>query len=411
VLVLPFFSAVSAAAGDKNADTARIPYYVPHLLPSVDDAASKLRFLQSHLYYNFTVAQQIFVDQNGVNVLFAKSGVNVQSRYFWGWNGGYDAPVVTPYNNQSSFSIAYSALRYVSAFQHPSFPGGWATVDPARLHDKGAWQRFNPSYPVMAFLEVDTAEKADFLKTDSIENAHMLFDAIVTLTVASGNTDFCAIADFDIDPAPHGELKKLKADAAWTVATVQQGGPADIAGIDKGDIIYLVDGGSAKGIWETIRRGVSQSPSGYTVKLDLMRDKTPVTVSVTYKAPWTTEQAQALQARTAAMAHANTAQASAPAAPPAPEGVRLGIRAHTISAVEAQTAGLAEAKGIFVEEITKGGIAEQARLQPGDIVLAIDGKPFATIEQMKAILQAGAPSTIKIWRHGEAITLTISQSL
>jgi membrane-associated protease RseP (regulator of RpoE activity) len=390
VLALPLFSAVPAAAGDKNADTTRIPYYVPHLLPSVDDAASKLRFLQPHLFSNGVVAQQIFVDQNGVNVSFSQQGVNVQSHYFWAWNGGYNAPVSTPYNNQWSFSAAYSTVRLVSAFQSPHHPG-------------------------MGFLEVATAETVNYLNADSIENTHMLFDAIVTLIVASGNTDFCAFADFDIDPAPQKELqkelKKLKADAAWTVATVQQGGPADIAGIHKGDIVYLVDDGSAMRIWTTIRKRLQQSPSGYTVKLGLMRDKVPVTVSVTYKAPWTAEQIQALQARTAAMAHANAAQASAPAAPPAPGGVKLGVRAHNISAAEVQTAGLADAKGIFVDEITKDGIADQAKLQPGDIILAIDGKPLATIEQMKVVLQAGAPTTIKIWRRGEALTLAISESM
>jgi hypothetical protein len=386
VLVLPLFSAAPATAGDKNADTARIPYYVPHLLPSVDDAASKLRFLQPHLLSSGVAAQQVFVDQNGVNVSFSQQGVNVQTRYFWGWNGGYNAPVSTPYNNQWSFSAAYSTVRYVSAFQSPHFPG-------------------------MGFLEVDTAEKANYLNADSIENTHMLFDAIVTLIVAGGNTDFCAFADFDIDPAPHGELKKLKADFGWTVSTVQRGGPADIAGVRKGDIIYQVNSGSAKGIWRVIKEGVQQSPSGYTVALGLLREKVPATVYVTYKVPWTAEQVQALQASTAVMAQANSIHASAQAATPAPSGVKLGIKAHNISAAEAQSAGLADANGIFVDEIAKGGIAEQAKLQAGDIILAIDGKPVATIEQMKGILQAGAPSNIKIWRHGEAITLAVSQSL
>jgi hypothetical protein len=387
VLALPLFLAVPASAGDKNADTTRIPYYVPHLLPSVEDAAGKLRFLQPHLFSNGMVAQQVFVDQNGVNVSFSQQGVNVQSHYFWTWNGGYNAPVSTPYNNQWSFSIAYSTVTYVSAFQSPSRPG-------------------------MGFLEVDTAEKVNYLNADSIENTRMLFDALVTLTVASGNTDFCAFADFDIDLAPSKEIKKLKADTAWTVATVQRGGPADIAGIHKGDIIYLVDAGSAKGIWGTIRRGVSQSPSGYTVTLGVLRDKLPVTVSVTYKAPWTVDQIRALQARTAVMTQANSIHAIAPpTTPPAPGGVKLGVLTHNISAAEAQTAGLAEPQGIFIEKVAIGSLAEQAKLLPGDIILALDGKPAATIEQMKVILQAGAPSNIKIWRSGKEVTLTLSQSL
>ncbi len=39
-----------------------------------------------------------------------------------------------------------------------------------------------------------------------------------------------------------------------------------------------------------------------------------------------------------------------------------------------KTIGLADIKGVFVTEVTTGGAAEQAGLQKGDVILAIDGE-------------------------------------
>jgi S1-C subfamily serine protease len=91
--------------------------------------------------------------------------------------------------------------------------------------------------------------------------------------------------------------------------------------------------------------------------------------------------------------------------------VILGVHAHNITPSEAQAAGIADAQGIFVEQIAAGSLAEQAKILPGDVILALDGKPAVTLEAMRAILQNGAPSNIKVWRHGEAVSLTVSQSL
>jgi hypothetical protein len=393
LLPLLFVPPAMAGGRDKNDDSTRVSYYVPHLLPSVEDASSKIRFLQPHLYSNGVVAQQVFVDQNGVNVSFSQQGTNVQSHYFWTWGGGYNAPVYTNYNNQWSFSVAYSSVRYISAFQSPSHPG-------------------------MGFLEVDTAEKVYYLNADSIENTRMLLDAMVTLTVATGNTDF-SIADFDIDPVPQKELKKLKVDFAWQVSTVQSGSPADRGGLRKGDIILAVNDTTAKGIWGNIRQGIKMFPNGYKVRLHLMRDKVPADVELTYTAPWPEAQARALQARTAAMARGGGVAApgaaaptpAAPAAPAAASNVKLGIRAHNINSTEAKTVGLASASGIYVESVAPGGIAEQAKLLPGDVILQIDNMPALTIDQMKSVLMMGAPSAIQVWRHGATLTLPVSQNL
>jgi len=391
--MLPLFLSHSAAAGgiNKQYDTNRMPYYAPRLLPSVEDASEKLRFLQPQLYaiYNkgLVAARQIAVDQNGINVYFSASGVNVQTQYFWGWGGGYNAPVYQPYQSDYTASIHYGEVRYAGTNASHTYPGYyWVSV-------------------------YSSSGECD-LATSSVENAHMLLDAIMTLTLASGNSNF-HYSDFELDGVTPKELKRLKLDVAFTVSNVQKDGPADTAGLKDGDIVVGVNGGSAKGIMTTITDGEQTSPSGYTVHLKVLRDKETLEIAMIYRALWTTQQYEELKARTAALVRANAAPpgAASGAAAPAANGVSLGVRAHNITASEAQAAGLTDAQGIFIEQVAAGSLAEQARMLPGDVVLALDGKPAVTIEAMKAILQSGAPSNIKVWRHGEVITLTLSQSL
>jgi hypothetical protein len=369
-LLLPLFLALPAAGSDKNYEANRVSYYVPQLLPSVDDAASKIMFLQPHIYQLYgkmaIVSTRVTVDKNGINVFFSNPV-----------NPGYDDYTVS--------------IQFASA----------ASIESNLSH-------FNPGY---YYVKVGCTDSSPFVYTDSIERAHMLEDAILTLEVASGKTNLFS-SDFDLDGLPAKVVKSLNRDIAFYALDLQRGGPAETAGLKNGDILVGVNGASARGVWSTIGNGVLSSPTGYTVHLSLLRDKKPVEIDVTYKSLWTAQQVAALSATDPNANHADAAPAYNPVPAPAPvPAVFLGVRAHNILASEAQAAGLTEAQGIFVDQIAPGSLAEQASIKPGDVILALDGKPALTLEQMRAILQQGAPSNIKVWRKGAALSLVVSQSL
>jgi S1-C subfamily serine protease len=77
----------------------------------------------------------------------------------------------------------------------------------------------------------------------------------------------------------------------------------------------------------------------------------------------------------------------------------IGIQPAQLTPQLAQELGLRETSGILVYGVSAGGPAEQARITPGDILTAIDGKSLATVEDMFTALRQKRP--------GQTVTLTL----
>lgn len=358
----------------------RTPYYIPHLLNSVEDAAGKLRFLQPRISSGGVTAQQMTVDQNGVNIYFSAHGVTQHSEYYWSWGGGYNAPVVTPYENNWTFSASYATAIAFFAFPR----------------DMG----------------ITGNNRYSSVTLSGLDDVHMFLDAFVTLTVAGGNADFF-VYDFDWNAADPKVTKKLKLEDVSVVTDIQAGGPADKAGLQEGDLIVGIDGNPVKGMVGTMFRGLKRSPAGYTAHLSVVRNGTPMEINATYSRMWPLEEILALQGRTAAMAHSGGVQGGvAPGAPAPPaSGPRLGIRAHNITAEDARNAGMTEAHGVVVDEVAADSFADGAKVQAGDVLLEIDGVAVGSVDEIKAVMQKGTPARIKVWRKGQVQMLVVAQSL
>jgi serine protease DegQ len=68
-----------------------------------------------------------------------------------------------------------------------------------------------------------------------------------------------------------------------------------------------------------------------------------------------------------------------------------GIRPAPITREIAEQLKLGSTDGVIVAALVPGGPAEQAGVQPGDIVLAVDGQPTRTPESFLAVLRAHEP--------------------
>jgi S1-C subfamily serine protease len=65
--------------------------------------------------------------------------------------------------------------------------------------------------------------------------------------------------------------------------------------------------------------------------------------------------------------------------------------------------------GVLVQEVTPGSPAEQAGLQVGDLVVAIDGQAVATTGELGARIRSHQPGdkiTLKVVRDGNETTIT-----
>jgi S1-C subfamily serine protease len=79
----------------------------------------------------------------------------------------------------------------------------------------------------------------------------------------------------------------------------------------------------------------------------------------------------------------------------------IGIQPAQVTPQLAQELGLRETSGILVYGVSPGGPAAEARVQPGDILVAIDGKSLATVEDLFASLREKRP--------GQTVRLTLTR--
>lgn len=91
----------------------------------------------------------------------------------------------------------------------------------------------------------------------------------------------------------------------------------------------------------------------------------------------------------------------------------LGARTPPLSEAAAQRLGLPDVKGVIIEFIQEGLAAEQARLQPQDVLYMINGTPFKHSMEMFGILgqhKGGDVIEIGYYRDGKAYTTPLTLS-
>ncbi|MCA1771308.1 MAG: Do family serine endopeptidase [Halomonas sp.] len=88
----------------------------------------------------------------------------------------------------------------------------------------------------------------------------------------------------------------------------------------------------------------------------------------------------------------------------------LGIDAQALSRELAASFGLRTPQGVIVADVVDGGPAEKAGLEPGDVLLSVDGRPIldarATMSDIASI-KPGTELPLTIVRDGERIEMTL----
>lgn len=92
----------------------------------------------------------------------------------------------------------------------------------------------------------------------------------------------------------------------------------------------------------------------------------------------------------------------------------IGVRIQTVTPEIADSLGLGATRGALVAGITADGPAAAAGLEPGDVVLAFDGRNIATMRDLpRVVAEAKIGSTVdmQIFRDGETLTrkITVAQ--
>jgi serine protease Do len=153
------------------------------------------------------------------------------------------------------------------------------------------------------------------------------------------------------------------------VSSVESKGPAAVAGIQPGDVVLAVDGHQIEHFGELSTR-ISAMRPGSEASLTLWRDRQDRTVRV----------------RVEELKEQQTAEAGN-AARPAPVVRKPNQLGLTIRPLAPQEKAEARTSGSLVVE-GAAGAAELAGVEPGDIILGVDGRRISTVEELEAAARA-----------------------
>jgi S1-C subfamily serine protease len=91
----------------------------------------------------------------------------------------------------------------------------------------------------------------------------------------------------------------------------------------------------------------------------------------------------------------------------------IGIQPAQLTPQLAQELGLRETSGVLVYGVSRGGPADQAHVAPGDILVAVDGKSLATVEDLFTALRQRRPGetvALELVRAGKHETVNVRLS-
>ena len=88
----------------------------------------------------------------------------------------------------------------------------------------------------------------------------------------------------------------------------------------------------------------------------------------------------------------------------------LGVQIQPVTEDIAESLGLEQASGAIVTSPQEGGPAEDAGIQPGDVILSVDGKAIKGPRELAREIAAYEPDsdvTLNIWRDGSARDISV----
>ena len=90
---------------------------------------------------------------------------------------------------------------------------------------------------------------------------------------------------------------------------------------------------------------------------------------------------------------------------------RIGIAIQDVTQSLAQSFGLDRPHGALVASVERGGPAEKAGLKPGDVVLALDGRPIERSNELPPLvanMKPGTKATFEVWRDRKKVPVTVA---
>lgn len=197
---------------------------------------------------------------------------------------------------------------------------------------------------------------------------------------------------------------KLRDEGGVEITSVIRDSPAEAAGLKAGDVVTSYGGQRVEGR-EQFSRMVRETPVGREVKVDVMRNGAPQTVSVK------------IDNRTLPRILApDGVRFNAPDLPmpdiprvfPGMNSPMLGIEAESIDGQLAAYFGSKD-PGVLVRTVLRNSAAERAGLKAGDVILRVDDIKVASAADISARLRAtqGKSVQLAVVRERKEVSVTV----
>jgi serine protease Do len=90
---------------------------------------------------------------------------------------------------------------------------------------------------------------------------------------------------------------------------------------------------------------------------------------------------------------------------------RIGVTIQDLNAQLAESFGLDRPRGALVSSVEKDGPAAHAGIQPGDVILAVAGRPIEHYGELSgaiAAMKPGSDTALAVWRGGKQLNVSVA---
>jgi serine protease Do len=176
------------------------------------------------------------------------------------------------------------------------------------------------------------------------------------------------------------EAMDLSTTEGALVSQVVKDGPAEVAGLKRGDVIVEVDGKRIKNTLE-LRNTIAETSPGTTVDLSVIRDGKTKRIGVELGELPDQEEARQMTRTTSD---------------------RLGLEVGPLTERLAERLGYEGETGVLVTRVAPHSAADRAGLQENDLIVEIDKKEIESVDEYEEVLEDINP--------GETLLLLVRRS-